>query len=73
MGWTDFHETINSGNYSFDLNTSTIGSVSFNTLMGVAYNGTYFVLGEKDNKNIYIWEGIPDITDRTYLYITKSL
>ena len=71
VGWTDFHQTINSGNYSFDLNTSTIGSISFNTLMGVAYNGTYFVLGEKDNKNIYIWEDIPDITDEP-IYILQN-
>ena len=54
---------MNNDNYSLDLNTRTIGSVSFNSLKGIAYNGTYFALGEADTKKIYIWEGIPQVTD----------
>ena len=62
-GWYDFKNTIDSENYSFDLNTSSIGSITFNSLRGVAYNGNYFALGETNTKNIYIWEGIPSTSD----------
>ena len=62
-GWNNFQDAMNNDNYSLDLNTRTIGSVSFNSLKGIAYNGTYFALGEADTKKIYIWEGIPQVTD----------
>ena len=62
-GWYDFESTLTSDNYSFDLNFSKIGSIEFNSIRGIAYNGTYFALGETDNKKIYIWEGIPGLTD----------
>ena len=62
FGWYDFEKTIESGNYSFDINTSEIGSISLNSIKGIAYNGTYFAKGTSEKK-IYIWEGIPAITD----------
>ena len=62
FGWYDFESTLESQNYSFDLNTSEIGSVSLSNIKGVAYNGTYFAIGTTEKK-IYIWEGIPAITD----------
>ena len=62
FGWYDFEKTIESGNYSFDINTSEIGSISLNSIKGIAYNGTYFAIGTTEKK-IYIWEGIPAITD----------
>lgn len=63
FGWFDFENTLNSENYSFDMNTSSIGSINFSSLRGVAYNGEFFALGETDNKNIYIWKGIPGLND----------
>ena len=63
FGWFNFENTLNSGNYSFDMNTSSIGSINFSSLRGVAYNGEFFALGETDNKNIYIWKGIPGLND----------
>ena len=62
-GWTDFQNAMNTDNYSLDLNTRTIGSVSFKSLKGIAYNGTYFALGDTETRKIYIWEGIPEVTD----------
>ena len=32
------------------MNTSSIGSINFSSLRGVAYNGEFFALGETDNK-----------------------
>ena len=45
------------------MNTSSIGSINFSSLRGVAYNGEFFALGETDNKNIYIWKEIPGLND----------
>ncbi len=73
FGWKDFESTLNSGNYSFDLNTSKIGSISFSSLKGVAFNGTYFALGEADTKKIYIWEGIPGINDEPKYIISNPV
>ena len=62
-GWFDFQNVLNTETYSYDLNTRKIGSITFNLLSGIAYNGTYFALGDTVTQKIYIWEGIPELTD----------
>ena len=62
-GWTDIEATINSGNFSFNLNADRIGSVSFREVRGVAYNGTYFAVSDRGNNAVYIWEGVPSTSD----------
>ena len=63
FGWSDIEETINSGNYSFDLNAKSIGNVTFQNAIGIAYNGTYFAVADAGANTIYIWEGVPGTSD----------
>ena len=63
FGWSDIEATINSGNYSFDLNAKSIGNVTFQRAIGIAYNGTYFAVADAGANTIYIWEGVPSASD----------
>ena len=63
FGWSDIEATINSGNYSFDLNAKSIGNVTFQNAIGIAYNGTYFAVADAGANTIYIWEGVPGTSD----------
>jgi len=63
FGWSDIEATINSGNYSFDLNAKSIGNVTFQRAIGIAYNGTYFAVADAGTNTIYIWEGVPSASD----------
>ncbi len=63
FGWNNIENTINSGNFSFDLNTANIGSVTLDGVRGIAYNGTYFALANSNSNSIYIWEGVPGVSD----------
>ena len=63
FGWSDIEATINSGNYSFDLNAKSIGNVTFQRAIGIAYNGTYFAVADAGANTIYIWEGVPGTSD----------
>ena len=63
FGWSDIETTINSGNYSFDLNAKSIGNVTFQNAIGIAYNGTYFAVADAGANTIYIWEGVPGTSD----------
>ena len=63
FGWTNIESTINSGNFSFDLNAEKIGSIAFKEIRGIAYNGTYFAVADKSAESIYIWEGVPSTSD----------
>ena len=59
FGWNDIESAINTGNYSFDLNSKTIGSVTFQGVRGIAYNGTLFAVADAGADTIYVWEGVP--------------
>ena len=63
FGWSDIEATINSGNYSFDLNAKSIGNVTFQRAIGIAFNGTYFAVADAGANTIYIWEGVPSASD----------
>ena len=63
FGWSDIEATINSGNYSFDFNASSIGNITLQEVRGVAYNGTYFAVADKSANSIYVWEGVPSPSD----------
>ena len=63
FGWSDIEATINSGNYSFDLNAKSIGNVTFQNAIGIAYNGTYFAVADAGANTIYIWEGVLGTSD----------
>ena len=45
-----FKNAMNNDNYSFDLNTRQLDLFLLIHLKGIAYNGTYFALGETDTK-----------------------
>ena len=53
FGWNDIESAINTGNYSFDLNSKTIGSVTFQGVRGIAYNGTLFAVADAGADTIY--------------------
>ncbi len=63
FGWNDIEQTINSGNFSFDINAKTIGNVTFQAVRGVAYNGTFFAVADAGSDTIYIWNGVPNSSD----------
>ncbi|GIS38640.1 MAG: hypothetical protein Ct9H90mP10_10410 [Actinomycetota bacterium] len=63
FGWNDIEQTINSGNFSFDINAKTIGNVTFQGVRGVAYNGTFFAVADAGSDTIYIWNGVPNSSD----------
>ena len=63
FGWSDIENTINTGNYSFDLNEKSIGNVTFQGVRGIAYNGSYFAVADAGSDTIYIWEGVPGNSD----------
>ena len=62
-GWTNIESTLDSGNFSFDLNAQTLGSITFKDIRGIAYNGTYFAVADKGADSIYVWEGVPSTSD----------
>ncbi|MDA7543627.1 hypothetical protein OAW80_00840 [Acidimicrobiia bacterium] len=63
FGWSDIEDTINTGNYSFDLNEKSIGNITFQGVRGIAYNGSYFAVADSGSDTIYIWEGVPEKSD----------
>ena len=63
FGWSDIENTINTGNYSFDLNEKSIGNITFQGVRGIAYNGSYFAVADAGSDTIYIWEGVPGKSD----------
>ena len=63
FGWSDIEDTINTGNYSFDLNEKSIGNITFQGVRGIAYNGSYFAVADSGSDTIYIWEGVPGKSD----------
>jgi hypothetical protein len=63
FGWSDIENTINTGNYSFDLNEKSIGNITFQGVRGIAYNGSYFAVADSGSDTIYIWEGVPGKSD----------
>ena len=63
FGWSDIENTINTGNYSFDLNEKSIGNITFQGVRGIAYNGSYFAVADSGSDTIYIWEGVPEKSD----------
>jgi hypothetical protein len=63
FGWSDIENTINTGNYSFDLNEKSIGNITFQGVRGIAYNGSYFAVADSGSDTIYIWEGVPRKSD----------
>ena len=63
FGWSDIENTINTGNYSFDLNEKSIGNITFQGVRGIAYNGSYFAVADAVSDTIYIWEGVPGKSD----------
>jgi hypothetical protein len=63
FGWSDIENTINTGNYSFDLNEKSIGNITFQGVRGIAYNGIYFAVADSGSDTIYIWEGVPGKSD----------
>jgi len=63
FGWSDIENTINTGNYSFDLNEKSIGNITFQGVRGIAYNGSYFAVADSGSDKIYIWEGVPGKSD----------
>ena len=71
-GWKDIESTINSGNYSFDLNAQTIGNITLQEAKGIAYNGTYFAVADSAANAIYVWEGVPTSSDSP-TYILQNL
>ena len=71
FGWKDIESVINSGNYSFDLNSRSIGSITFQGVRGIAYNGTYFAVADAGADTIYIWEGVPKSTENPTYSLTN--
>ena len=63
FGWSDIENTINTDNYSFDLNEKSIGNITFQGVRGIAYNGSYFAVADSGSDTIYIWEGVPGKSD----------
>ena len=59
-GWNNFD---GSGELPDIHNWESIGSINFQELFGIAYNGTYFAIAEGTGEKIYIWEGIPSKSD----------
>ena len=72
FGWNNIEQTINSGNFSFDINAKTIGNVAFQGVRGVAYNGTFFAVADAGSDTIYVWEGVPSTSDNA-LYSLSGL
>ena len=54
-GWESFD---GSGEFP-EIEWQSIGSVSFDRIMGIAYNGSYFVVADETGNKIYVWNGIP--------------
>jgi len=59
-GWKNFDGTGELPEIEIDGN---IGSVQFQDLRGVAYNGTYFALSDSERNKVWVWEGIPSEND----------
>ena len=71
-GWNNIESTINSGNFSFDINFQTIGNITLQEAKGIAYNGTYFAVADSGANAIYVWEGVPSSSDNP-AYVLQNL
>ena len=69
-GWTNFD---GSGELPDIDEWESIGSINFEELFGIAYNGTYFAIAEGKGEKIYIWEGIPSRSDEPVFTLTNPV
>jgi len=59
LGWTS--ELPSTGAYpDFSLASGSVGTVQFQNLQGVSWDGTWFALSDAGNSQIYVWNGIPN-------------
>ena len=69
-GWKNFD---GSGELPEINSWESIGSINFQELFGIAYNGTYFAIAEGTGEKIYIWEGIPSQSDEPVLTLVNPV
>jgi hypothetical protein len=58
IGWTS--RLPSTGAYpDFSLSSGSVGTVQFQNLQGVSWDGTWFALSDTGSYQIYVWNGIP--------------